>query len=115
MKNRSLEEIEGILTNIFPSYADELTVDKKEDEDFGYIYTLHSLFRDFLSYFSSNIESFSEKQLKEIGNFINEAVEIDDDLENAISTCFLEHLHQVKANKPIKPYLSKKAKERVHA
>ena len=112
MKQRNIEEVEKILTDIFPSYVEQLKEDKKEQE---WEYSIHSLFLDFIHYFSSNIEEFNSKQLKKMANFINEAVEIDDNLENAISTCFLEHLYQVNSLKQIKPMLSKLAKEKLHA
>lgn len=113
MENRNLEEVKIILTEIFPSYAEQLAEDEKYDEEWGY--TLHSLFRDFIYYFSKNIDGFSEKQLNKFAAFVNEAVEKDDDLENAISTCFLEHLYQVNIVKPLKPLLSKQVNKRGQA
>ena len=112
MENRNLEEVEKTLVKVFPSYASQLEKDKQDDE---WGYSLHSLFRDFLHFFSKNEGSFTEKQLKNFAEFVNESVVEKDDLENAISTCFLEHLSQVNAAKAVKPLLSSQAKECMHA
>ena len=112
MKQRNILEVEKVLVSIFPTYAELLKQDKEDQE---WEYSMHSLFRDFIHYFSENIKEMDSKQLKKMANFINEAVEIDDDLENAISTCFLEHLYQVNAVKQIKPMLSKLAKGKLNA
>ena len=42
---------------------------------------------------------------------INEAVDAGGDLENAVSTGFLEHLHQIEATKYLLPYLTERAKQ----
>jgi len=65
---------------------------------------------EFLTYFSTSQAQLSEKQLQQLADWINEAVSTDGDLENAVSTCFLEHMRQVRINRVLKPYLSQQAK-----
>ncbi len=76
---------------------------------------LHCILRGFMDFFSSAQNEGSEHQLKALGHLINEAVAMDDVLENAVSTSMLEHLRQIEAYKALSPYLSPKAKERTHA
>jgi len=53
--------------------------------------------------------------MKYFAAIINKAVEDGGNLENAFGTCFLEHLEQIKAREPLVSFLSKAAKERLHA
>ncbi len=71
--------------------------------------------RCFAEYFGAEGGAASERQLQALGGLINEAVAVDDELENAVSTCMLEHLRQIKAYKILSPYLSPKAKQKTHA
>jgi len=72
--------------------------------------TFHRVMREFTYSFGKAATSLSAVQLRQIGNLVNEAVAHNDDLENAVATCFLEHLHQVSALKALWPYLSQKAR-----
>jgi uncharacterized protein (DUF1330 family) len=76
---------------------------------------LHRIMAEFIQFFGANYHSFSEKQLRRFGEWVNDAVVIDGPLENAISTCFLEHTHQVKINRVLAPYLSRVAKYKSRA
>ena len=104
MENRNFEDVKTILVYIFPAFEEYI------DEDTE---ALDSLFQDFIYFYGKN--EFQEKQLQHLAKFINEAVELQDDLENAISTCFLEHLRQIKGDEILRPLLTKQAKERLHA
>ena len=99
-----------MLTEIFPGFSAEY-----EDGEIQPETTLHFVMRDFTTYFSGNRDTFSESQLKKLAHFINDAVAVDDNLENAVSTCFLEHLHQVRSYKMLAPFLSRQAKDKTHA
>jgi hypothetical protein len=72
--------------------------------------TFHRVMLEFTYSFGKAANSLSSAQLRQIGNLVNEAVDHSDDLENAVATCFLEHLHQIHARKVLWPYLSKKAR-----
>ncbi len=72
--------------------------------------TFHRVMREFTYSFGKAAGSLSPSQLQPIGSLVNAAVSHSDDLENAVATCFLEHLHQVHALKVLWPYLSQKAR-----
>lgn len=80
-----------------------------------YEWTHHAVLRNFLEFFASNRESFTAKQLQTFGEWVNRAVSKEDELENAISTCFLEHAKQVGINRAIAPYLSANAKAKLRS
>jgi hypothetical protein len=80
-----------------------------------YEWTHHSVMSHFLNYFAANHPIFSEKQLHRLGAWIDGAIAAKSDLENAVDTCFLEHPRQVKINRVLAPYLSRKAKGARHA
>ncbi len=77
-----------------------------------YEWTHHAILRNFLEYFAMNHESFTANQLRAFGEWINGAFSVDHDLENAVSTCFLEHARQVRIDRVLRPYLSSKAKDK---
>jgi len=101
------QELREWLVTVFPSFQKEW--DEEED-----CHSLHQVFMLFAPYFGSNAQAFTEIQLTALGDLINRAVRNDDDLENAISTCFLEHLHQVNPDKVMSPHLSNQAKRKMH-
>jgi hypothetical protein len=80
-----------------------------------YQWTHHRVMQEFLMYFSNNHSSFTERQLRRFGDWVSKAVSVDSDLENAVSTCFLEHMRQLKINRVLAPYLSPVAKVKSHA
>ncbi len=110
MRPQTATELWTLLTEIFPGFSTDC-----EEEEIQPDTTLHFVMRDFVPYFSGNRNSFSEPQLRKLAHFINDAVALDDDLENAVATCFLEHLHQVRSYKALAPFLSRQAKDKTHA
>jgi hypothetical protein len=94
---------------VFPDYG----FDQDENNRYGFGY--HALLQDFISYFGGNNSKFTERQHRDFATFINVAVEAGGDLENAFDTCFLEHLIQCRARKPLSSFFSPAAKERLHA
>ena len=104
----SPRELLEALTGIFPKYA--FNPDEASSP------TYHGLMIDFACYYGS--VSCTDRQLKDFAALINAAVDAGGDLENAFSTCLLEHLGNRKwtpARKPLMPFLSKAVKERLHA
>lgn len=110
MRPQTAKQLWSVLVEIFPSFAADC-----EDEEIQPDTTLHFVMRDFAPYFSSNLGAFSEFQIRNLARFINDAVAVDDNLENAVGTCFLEHLHQVRSYKILAPFLSRQAKDKTHA
>ena len=109
MRPQTAKELWTLLTGIFPSFVEDCSEEEVQDE------TLHFVMRNFTPYFSGNREAFSERQIKALARFINDVVAVDDNLENAVGTCFLEHLRQVSGYKVLAPLLSRKAKDKTHA
>lgn len=72
--------------------------------------TFHRVMCEFTYSFGKAASSLSPTKLRQIANLINDAVDRSDNLENAVTTCFLEHLHQIHAHNILWPYLSKKAR-----
>jgi hypothetical protein len=102
------------LSEIFPGFRDHWN-DKdnpfvQDDGSFGY-HAVMLNFNDFLA----GVESWSNEQLKRFSEVLNAAVTRDDDLENAVSTCFLEHMHQMKMTKLLNPHLTAQAKRKSRA
>lgn len=104
------------LQAIFPSFGREerdLTPELKQAQTAGCGF--HYVTRLFADFLSTSPEEFSKRQLRSLGCLLNACVSVDDGLENAVSTCLLEHLRQMNACKLISPYLSATAKRKAHA
>ena len=75
----------------------------------------HAVALDLTDYFSANCLSLTERQLRAFSAWINGMVEAGGDLENAISTCFLEHSGQIGVCKALSPHLTALAKASARA
>ena len=118
MTQRPQETLRQLIA-IFPGFAEFWAEEEAPPEDglvdgVYYEWTHHAVMRSFLSYFSCHQEQFTDKQLRAIGEWIDRAVSDDDDLENAVCTCFLEHARHVGVNQILWPHLSRKAKDKSH-
>jgi hypothetical protein len=108
------------LCEMFPAFKAEWDKEEAPPEDglvegVYYEWSHHAVLSAFLVYFARTHPSFSEKQLRHFGDWVDRAVSIDDDLENAVSTCFLEHTRQRRINRVLAPYLARRAKDKQHA
>ena len=113
MESSSPEEVLRYLCAVFPSF--EKWWKDAEREPLDTKRGFHCIMAELIQFFGMNHQTFSEKQLRRFGQWVNAAVLIEGPLENAISTCFLEHTRQVKINRVIAPYLSRAAKDKSHA
>jgi hypothetical protein len=104
------EELLEELFTIFPEYR--VAYDGPIHDDTP---TFHSVLMAFTPFFGGRLASFSERQLRAFGELVSAAVTAGGSLENAFSTCLLEHLHQIRASQVLRPYLSELARERTHA
>lgn len=112
MRPKTARQLWNELVRLFPDFAlDHTEADLEEAEREG-TPSLHSVMIPFTQYFGGAQHALSKSQLVQLGALLSEAVEIDDDWENAVSTCFLEHLRHIRAYKTLAPYLSKRAKTR---
>jgi hypothetical protein len=94
---------------IFPEFVKEWD----KGESFGGVddYNYHSVFLEFAQVSHRILSGATTNQIKEFCKIINRMVEMGGNLENAVSTCFLEHASQVGVSKIIAPFLSKEAKQ----
>jgi hypothetical protein len=79
---------------IFPAFEASWAEEEAPPEDglvegVYYERSHHAVLHNFLEYCSMNHESFTANQLRALSEWVNRAVSVDDDLENAVSTCFL--------------------------
>jgi hypothetical protein len=101
--------LEGLFA-IFPQYrSDYPQYGPLHDNDPSF----HSILIEFSFFFGTALASFSEPQLRQFGEMVNEAVAKGGPLANAFETCLLEHLHQIQAEDAFSPYLSKIAREKL--
>jgi hypothetical protein len=105
----SLEDVTKFLVALDSAFAIELELEEPGE------LTLHGVMSLFAQHFGSNGGGYSERQLRSLGGWLSSAVTVPGSLENAVSTCFLEHTRQLKVNRLLAPYLSRLAKEKSHA
>ena len=122
MAARRPQDILRELIAIFPSFETwwaeaEGTVPAEDGlvDNVYYEWTYHRILQECLVYFGTNTAQFSKAQLEGFGSWVNSAIATEDVLENAVSTCFLEHMDQVQVDGILSPYLSKAAIARSHA
>ena len=111
MRPETARQLWTELTAIFPDFAHDHTPEDMEESERAGSPSLHSVMLPFTQYFGAAQSSASEGQLRALAELVNGAVSVDDDLENAVATCFLEHLRQVRAYKALAPFLSSQAKD----
>ena len=105
----SPKDTRDFLVSLAPASETELEDEATED------LTNHRVLMLFAQYFGANHGSFSTKQFRALADWLNAAVAGGGELENAVSTCFLEHASQLKVNRVLAPYLSPQAKRSTHA
>jgi hypothetical protein len=115
MRPGTARELWTELTEIFPDFIHDHTPEDLEESEREGTPSLHSVMIPFTQYFGGAQQAASQQQLRALASLVNEAVSVDDNLENAVSTCFLEHLRQVRSYKTLAPFLSSTAKDKTHA
>jgi len=111
----SAPELLDLLCQIFPTFLEVWAADTTEDNPDDLSPTYHQIFFSFTPFFGVYAPSATSDQLLHLSEFINRAVETDDYLENAVSTGFLEHLHQIDAVPFLRKHLNSKALSQVRA
>jgi hypothetical protein len=102
------DELLDALGAMFPDFSAEWEQDERPT-------SFHGVLIRFTPFFGSVARTSPPHALRRLGNLINAAVAAGGPLENAMSTCLLEHLHQVGAWKMLQPYLSDPTKRRTRA
>jgi hypothetical protein len=105
MKPYTQSDLVGDLVEIFPEFAAFWSQDD-EDENFPSS-SLHSVYMSFFPFLQH--AQPTQKQWQALAVHLSKMVASGGDRENAADTCILEHLHQVKLNKILRPLLSKEA------
>jgi hypothetical protein len=114
MRPTEPSQLRDQLFAIFPDLRDEWEVPDdafKGDGRIGY----HGVMAEFSDYFTGRAAALSELQLRVPAGICNQAVEVDDELEIAVSTVFLEDMQQMKVAKLLGPFLSARARRKSHA
>ena len=102
---QSPEELLNRLFEIFPLYRANYNGPIHDKEP-----TFHSVIMAFVPFFGREANGLPEKQIRAFAGLINAAVEEGGVLDNAFTTCLLEHLRQIRANRVLRPHLSKLAR-----
>ena len=111
MKSYSQADLLNDLIGIFPEFA-ACWEEDNELEEYRSL-SLHSVYMSLLPFLSQIAPT--QKQWQLLADHLSNAVASSGDRENAADTCVLEHLHQVKLNKILRPLLSKEAQTYVRA
>lgn len=105
----SVQEMVDFLVEFDPAFETELEIEVPEELNY------HLVMMRFAQYFGANHRSYSAKQLRRLGDWLNACMAAGGKVENAVWTCFLEHSRQLKVNRVLAPYLSQQAKRGTHA
>ena len=109
MDESSQDQLLNRLCSLFPDFRAEWAAEC-EDEVFP-SKSLHTVYQSFLP-FVSRLE-LDERQSSGLAAFFNSEVQKGGNAENAVSTCVLEHLSQVRMLGKIRPFLSAEARRRL--
>jgi hypothetical protein len=102
---QSPQELQEALATIFPAFAADLPAIENDRPELGER-TVHSLVMDFGPFFARDIDSWTDRQLRWLGEHIVEALAEGGSIGNAWDTCFLEHSRQLKVNRRLAPRLA---------
>ena len=108
----SIDVLKAVIS-ISPEFNGEWKDENPYIHDDG-SYSVHAVYMVFLEFLSCKKTANSNEQVKQIALLINGAVAAGATSENAISTCFLEHLDQVGLVSIFKPLMSDAAKRRLN-
>ena len=106
------DELVSFLMELFPSFEGEWAIANQEfAENSEYMgssseLTFHRVLQTFSPISTQLLETSSPKQVQTFCDFLNSAVAGGGNLENAVSTCLLEHASQLGIFKLLKSYLS---------
>ena len=77
--------------------------------------THHHLAMEFLDYFAGNHVTLNQQQLHSVGAWLSDAVARNDELAEAVTTCFLHNCREQHLDGVLAPFLSPQAKARTRA
>lgn len=112
---KTASELKAFLVGAFPSFEVWWSELDGDDRLPGERITFHRVMAEFTVYFGKRRADFTEKQLASLGKMIDAAVEKGGELENAVSTCFLEHLHQIGGEHLLRRFLSAPSRRKLRS
>jgi len=110
----SAVELRDRLLEICPDFEAECSAEELAESEKVGGPSLAMVMHDFTCYFGCKQAVLSSAQLTKLGALMSDAVSVDDELENVVSTCFLEHIYQIDGYKTLAPFLSDLAKKKTH-
>lgn len=100
------------LIRMFPDFKKAWESDNNyQSEEWG-IVPYHGLFSEFSRYFLNHFSGMSEQKVQEFCDYIEQFVrddEVDEDIDNAICTCFLENVRGEPSTVELPKYLGAKS------
>jgi hypothetical protein len=99
----------AVLQDLFPHFADQEFLEELQTGETN----LHTVMREFCSSFDA--ARSSEAQLIGLAKLMKESISEDDNLANAVGTCFLEHLRQVDRKNMFWKYLPADVRSHIRA
>jgi hypothetical protein len=106
MEEYEQSDLVSDLVRIFPDFAARWTEDTEDNGSLSS--SLHCVYMSFLPFLVHARPTRKQWQL--LADHLSAAVAAGGDQENAADTCVLEHLHQVKLNRTLRPLLSEEAR-----
>ncbi|GHA22168.1 hypothetical protein GCM10008090_35010 [Arenicella chitinivorans] len=107
----SAEELKNSLISLFPFFAEELVEEEPEEFEYREELNHHHVWRCFSYTASKELVQAEMKTVRLLSELINKSVAAGGLVENAVSTCFLEHASQIGVKKVLKPHLSQLARQ----
>lgn len=82
------------LLRMFPGFEAEWKSDQNVFLEASGDFTYHGLFFEFSRYFQDHFQEMNSQKIQELCDYIEQFVrdDVDDSIDNAICTCFLEHV-----------------------
>jgi hypothetical protein len=102
---QSPQELQESLVTVFPAFANDLADIEDDRPELGER-TVHSVVMDFAPFFARNVDSWTDRQLRLLGEQIVEALAEGGSVGNAWDTCFLEHSRQLRVHRRLAPWLA---------
>jgi hypothetical protein len=111
METISQDQLVSDLAAVFPSFASHWASELEDGDSRSK--SLHVVFMTLLPFLST--VSPTTAQWQQLADLLSREVAAGGSRANAADTCALEHLHQVKLNKVLRPLLSPAARAMVRA
>jgi hypothetical protein len=111
MEDFSQHDLVADLVAIFPGFEEEWRLD--QEGSCSPSSSLHSVYQSFLPFLGS--VQPSPEQWKHLADLFSREFAAGGNRKNAVDTCVLEHLHQIKLNRALRPLLSPAARSVVRA